>query len=272
MAIAAGVISLPSASPAKDWTEATIATEGAYAPWNLTNPDGSLSGFEPELAQVLCERAHIKCTIVASAWDGMIPALQAGKFDLIMAAMGVTDERKQAVAFTAPYALSPAAFVTVKDSSLVDAAGTGSSISMKSGQTGVQEIENLKTAFAGKTIGIQAATVYAPFVYDNFGKVADIREYKTGAERDIDLQNGRIDVGFDDLTYVNNAFDVKYGDVVVTGPTIGGTIWGDGIALAVRKSDSNLREKFNEAIESALSDGTIGKLSTKWFKTDVSPR
>ncbi len=257
---------------AKDWKKATITLEGAYAPWNLTNADGSLGGFEPELAKVLCERAKIECTLVASDWDGMIPALNAGKFDVIMDALSITEERKQIIGFTVPYAATPAAFATAKDSPLSKAAGTGSTIKMTPGQTGVKEIEALKAVFKGKTIGIQAATVYAKFVYDNFGSVAEVREYKTGADRDLDLQNGRIDLGFDDAVYFNNAFEAANGALAFTGPEITGSIWGEGEGLGVRKADKDLADKFNEAIKSALADGTVKNLSMKWFKVDVSPQ
>ncbi|WP_416067033.1 transporter substrate-binding domain-containing protein [Rhizobium sp. ZK1] len=257
---------------AKDWTKATITLEGAYAPWNLTNADGSLGGFEPELAKVLCERAKIECTLVASDWDGMIPALNAGKFDVIMDALSITEERKQVIDFTVPYAATPAAFATAKDSPLANTSGTGATIKMTPGQTGVKEIEALKEAFKGKTIGIQAATVYAKFVYDNFGSIAEIREYKTGADRDLDLQNGRIDLGFDDAVYFNNAFEAAGGALTFTGPEIAGSIWGEGEGLGIRKADTDLRDKFSEAIKSALADGTVKNLSMKWFKVDVSPQ
>lgn len=257
---------------AKDWTKATITLEGAYAPWNLTNADGTLGGFEPELAKVLCERAKIECTLVASDWDGMIPALNAGKFDVIMDALSITDERKQVIDFTIPYAATPAAFATAKDSPLANATGTGSTITMKPGETGVKEIEALKEAFKGKTIGIQAATVYAKFIYDNFGSIAEIREYKTGAERDLDLQNGRIDLGFDDAVYFNSAFEAAKGALAFTGPEIAGSIWGEGEGLGVRKADTELRDKLSAAIKSALDDGTVKTLSMKWFKVDVSPK
>ncbi|MFP5078354.1 transporter substrate-binding domain-containing protein [Rhizobium sp. YIM 134829] len=263
---------LSSPAVAKDWKTATITLEGAYAPWNLTNADGSLGGFEPELAKVLCERAKIECTLVASDWDGMIPALNAGKFDVIMDALSITEERKQIIDFTIPYAATPAAFATAKDSSLANAAGTGKVISMTPGQTGVSEIEALKEAFKGKTIGIQAATVYAKFVYDNFGSIAEIREYKTGADRDLDLQNGRIDLGFDDAVYFNNAFASADGALAFTGPEIVGSIWGEGEGLGVRKADPELRDKLSAAIKSALDDGTVKTLSLKWFKVDVSPQ
>jgi len=257
---------------AKDWKTVTITLEGAYAPWNMTNSDGSLGGFEPELAKVLCERAKVECKLVASDWDGMIPALNAGKFDIIMDALSITDERKQVIDFTVPYAATPAAFATAKDGPLANAAGTGSTIKMDVGQTGVKEIEALKEAFKGKTIGIQAATVYAKFVYDNFGDIATIREYKTGADRDLDLQNGRIDLGFDDGVYFQSAFETAKGALAFTGPEIVGPIWGEGEGLGVRKTDTDLRDMFSAAIKSALADGTVKTLSEKWFKTDVSPQ
>jgi len=273
--IVAGAVALAAlAGPAaaKEWKTVTITLEGAYAPWNMTNPDGTLGGFEPELAKVLCERAKVECKLVASDWDGMIPALNAGKFDIIMDALSITDERKQVIDFTIPYAATPAAFATIKDSPLANAAGTGTEVKMDVGQTGVKEIDALKEAFKGKTIGIQAATVYAKFIYDNFGDTATIREYKTGADRDLDLQNGRIDLGFDDSVYFESAFEAAKGSLIFTGPQIVGPIWGEGEGLGVRKSDTDLRDMFSAAIKSALDDGTVKTLSEKWFKTDVSPK
>ncbi|PYE86763.1 transporter substrate-binding domain-containing protein [Phyllobacterium leguminum] len=257
---------------AKDWKTVTITLEGAYAPWNLTNADGSLGGFEPELAKVLCERAKLECKLVASDWDGMIPALNAGKFDVIMDALSITEERKKVIDFTIPYAATPAAFATAKDSPLANAAGTGATITMTPGQTGVKEVDALKETFKGKTIGIQAATVYAKFVYDNFGDIATIREYKTAGDRDLDLQSGRIDLGFDDATVLEHAFETANGTLAFTGPQIAGPIWGPGEGLGIRKADTDLRDKFNVAIQSALDDGTVKTLSEKWFKMDISPR
>ncbi|MFC3206756.1 transporter substrate-binding domain-containing protein [Aquamicrobium soli] len=272
LAGAVALSGLAGPAMAKDWKTVTITLEGAYAPWNMTNPDGTLGGFEPELAKVLCERAKVECKLVASDWDGMIPALNAGKFDIIMDALSITGERKQVIDFTIPYAQTPAAFATVKDSALANAAGSGTEVKMDVGQTGVKEVDALKEAFKGKTIGIQASTVYAKFIYDNFGDTATIREYKTGADRDLDLQNGRIDLGFDDSVYFQSAFDAAKGELAFTGPQIVGPIWGEGEGLGVRKADTDLRDMFSAAIKSALDDGTVKTLSEKWFKTDVSPK
>ncbi|PYE40622.1 amino acid ABC transporter substrate-binding protein (PAAT family) [Rhizobium sp. PP-F2F-G20b] len=255
---------------AKDWKTVTITLEGAYAPWNLTNPDGTLGGFEPELAKYLCDHMKVECTLVASDWDGMIPALTAGKYDVIMDALSITEERKKIIDFTIPYAHTHAAFATAKDSPLANAAGTGTVIKLDPGAN-AKEIDALKEVFAGKTIGIQAATVYSKFIYDNFGSVATVREYKTGAERDLDLESGRIDLVFDDAVYLISAFEKANGTLGFTGPEIGGTIFGSGEGLGLRQADTDLRDMFNKAIQAALDDGTIKTLSMKWFETDVTP-
>ena len=82
-----------------------IATEGAYAPWNFTSAGGKLEGFEIDLANDLCARMKVKCEIVAQDWDGIIPALQAKKYDAIMAGMSVTPKREEVMSFSRPYAL-----------------------------------------------------------------------------------------------------------------------------------------------------------------------
>jgi octopine/nopaline transport system substrate-binding protein len=272
MACAVALSSVAAPLAAKDWTTVTITLEGAYAPWNMTASDGTLIGFEPELAKVLCERAKLECTLVPSEWDGMIPALNAGKFDVIMDALGISDERRQIIDFSVPYADTPAGFATSTGSPLANLAGTGTVIKLDVGAKGGADIDAMRTAFAGKSIGIMAATLYSKFVYDNFGDIATIREYKTGAERDLDLQNGRIDLGFDDMIYFGSAIDASGGAIAFTGPAVGGPIWGEGEGLGFRKEDTDLRDKFNEAIKSALADGTVKTLSMKWFKTDVSPQ
>src|SRR5829696_2823829 len=95
-----------------------IATEGAYAPWNFTGAGGKLEGFEIDLANDLCGRMKVKCEIIAQDWDGIIPALQAKKYDAIMAGMSVTDERKKVIEFSRAYANSPNGFLVAKTSPL----------------------------------------------------------------------------------------------------------------------------------------------------------
>lgn len=272
--LAAGitVLGLSGAATAKEWKSVTIALEGAYAPWNLTNPDGSIGGFEPELAKYLCAHAKLECKLIAQDWSGMITALNAGKFDVMMDAVSITEERKQVIAFSAPYAHTHAVFATTAASRYANAPGTGTVVKMEPDLAGAKPtIDSLRAKFKGTTIGIQAATVYAPFIHKNFGDVATIREYKTGAERDLDLQNDRIDVAFDDAVYLKSAFETAGTPMAFTGPEIGGTIFGIGEGLGLRKSDPELKALFDAAIAAALADGTVRTLSMKWFKTDVTP-
>ena len=96
----AAALALAPAAFAKDWKTVVIGMEGAYEPWNLTDSSGKIVGFEPDLAMDLCKRAGVECKIIAQDWDGMIPGLKAGKFDVIMDGMSITDERKKEIDFS----------------------------------------------------------------------------------------------------------------------------------------------------------------------------
>lgn len=259
---------------AKDWQNVSIALEGAYEPWNLTKPDGSLGGFEPELAANLCARMKVKCKLIAQDWDGMIAGLKVGKFDVIMDGLAVTDERKKEIAFSLPYASTPAVFAAVKNGRMAHLPGTGKEISLTGNPaTDKPTLDALRLALKGKTIGIQSGTAFTSFIYSNFKDVATIREYKTAPEHDLDLSAGRIDVAFDDATYFSSVFakpDNK--SLAFTGPKIGGPIWGVGEALGLRQEDADLKARFDAAIKAALADGTVKKLSEKWFKMNIAPK
>jgi octopine/nopaline transport system substrate-binding protein len=258
---------------AKEWKSVTIATEGGYAPWNLTLPGGKLGGFEPELVANLCQRIQLQCNLVAQDWDGMIPGLQAGKFDVLMDAISITPEREKIIAFSRPYAATPATFA-VSDTKVLPKASPTAPVLKLTGDAKSDQptVDALRKQLKGKTIGIQSGTVYTKFINDGFKDVATIRVYKTSPERDLDLANGRIDASFDDVTdYAANADKKETAQISMAGPKIGGPIWGPGEGLAFRQQDADLRAKFDTAIAAALADGTVKKLSVKWFKTDVTP-
>jgi octopine/nopaline transport system substrate-binding protein len=258
---------------AKDWKTVVIGMEGAYEPYNLTDPQGKIIGFEPDLAMDACARIKVTCKIIAQDWDGMIPGLQAGKFDVIMDGMSITDERKKQIDFSVPYAAVPAAFATAKSSPLAKLPDNGKVINFnKDKAAGEAALKMLREALKGKTIGVQVSTTHATFATNHLKDVADIKEYKTTDERDLDLKSGRIDAELDDETAIAAMLskpDAK--DFTMFGPQLTGGDFGIGVGMGLRKSDSDLTAKFNEAIKAAFADGTIQKLSMKWFKIDTTP-
>lgn len=257
---------------AKEWTAVNIATEGAYEPWNLTLPGGKISGFEPELMDVLCARMSLKCNIMVQSWDGMITSLNAGKFDVLMDSIVITDDRKKVMAFSIPYARTPASFVSLNATLLPGK--TNSVITLDSDPKAITvAVQDIRKALDGKTIGIASGTIYTSFIDTYFKDVVTVREYGSSSEAILDLEAGRIDAVFDDVTFLNSVMAKPENKALVfTGPEIKGPIWGEGEALAFRKQDTELKEKFDIELKKAMDDGTVKKLSEKWFKVDLTPK
>ncbi|WP_349774740.1 lysine/arginine/ornithine ABC transporter substrate-binding protein [Microvirga terrae] len=251
-----------------------IATEGAYAPWNFTGAGGKLEGFDIDLANELCRRIKVKCEIVAQDWDGIIPALQAKKYDAIMAGMSITDDRKQVIDFAGPYADSPNGFLVAKDSPLAKMPGTGQTYNLVSQQAEAEKaIEATKPLLKGKTIGVQVSTTHPVFAEKYLKGIAEIREYKTTEAHDLDLLAGRIDAVLADATAIIGTLGKpEFKDYALVGPAVTGGIQGDGVGIGLRKEDAELKQKLNEAINAATQDGTIQNLSMKWFKIDIAPK
>jgi octopine/nopaline transport system substrate-binding protein len=251
-----------------------IATEGAYAPWNFTGAGGKLEGFEIDLANDLCARMKVKCEIVAQDWDGIIPALTAKKYDAIMAGMSITDKRKEVINFTIPYADNPSVFMTAKDSPLAKLPGTGQAFNLSTQQVATEKaIEDLKPLLKGKSISVQTSTIQANFADQYLKGTAEIREYKTTEQHDLDLAAGRIDAVFAGAAQVIGTLEKPdFKDYGVVGPSLTGGLLGAGIAVGLRKDEADLKKAFDEAIQGAIKDGTIQKLSMKWFKTNITPQ
>ena len=195
--LAAGLLVAGQAA-AQDWSTIRIATEGAYAPWNFTNAAGELDGFEPELMEDLCARMNAECTLVAQAWDGIIPALQAGRYDAIMAGMSITDARREVIDFTRSYATTPAIFVAPKDSDFAAAGLPEIRVDMVEISPDEQAlIDQTRELLSGLTVGVQTATIHENFLREYMGDI-EIRAYDTQENLDLDLQAGRIDLALAD--------------------------------------------------------------------------
>ena len=271
-----GLLVLASAVPAVAQAPRKVhfATEGAFAPWNYTNPDGSLGGFEIELYKDLCGRAKLDCDIQAQAFDGTIPALQAGKFDAIISGMSITPKREEVVLFTVPYGSTGQTFATSKTGSLVDLPDRGALFSLTSNEAAaIAEVKKLAPMLKGKVMGVQTASIASAFVDRYLKGVVEVREYKTTDQHDLDLAAGRVDLVMASAAYLASAA-AKAGndDMILTGPRFQGGLLGRGSAIGLRKDDTELKAKLDAAIQAATADGTITRLSDKYFGYDVTPR
>ena len=250
-----------------------IATEGAYAPWNFVNAAGKLEGFEVDLYSELCKRANFDCELVAQDWDGIIPSLLAKKYDAIMAGMNITDKRMEVVSFTQAYAAGPHGMMALKTAKITGLPTGAFSLTTQKAEAD-KAIEQIKAAVKGKVIGVQVSTTNANFVNEFLkGSAAEVREYKTTEQHDLDLAAGRIDIAF----AAHSAFMATIAspagkDMEIVGPALTGGILGRGVAVAVRKEDNDLREAFDKAIAAAKADGTVKTLTQKWFKIDMTPK
>ena len=231
----------------------TVATEGAYPPFNFVGSDGSLQGFDVDVANALCEKMQAKCTVVKQDWDGMIPGLLAKKFDAIIASMSITAERKQKIDFSDKYYNTPAVLVAKSDAAI------------KLGADGNPDPESLK----GLKIGVQRATIHENFARAHFPG-AEISVYDTADNANLDLTSGRIDVRMDDILVLQDQVVKPNGDKYkIFGKGYVGGELGEGVGVGVRKEDQDLRNAFSAAIKEIRNDGTYKKLNDKYFTFDV---
>ncbi len=274
LAVATGLLATTAQAEEKKWTTITIATEGAFPPYNLTRADGTLDGYEIELSKYLCEHMKVECTIIPQAFDGMIPALNAGKFDAIMAGMSATEKRKEVINFSLSYGSTGQAFATLKGSELETLPMKGELFSLASNEAGARRaVEELKPLVEGKTIGVQSASIAARFIDEYLKDVVEVREYKTTEQHDLDLVAGRVDFVMASMGYLKTAVEKPANaDMAIVGPRFQGGFLGAGSSVGLRKSDTELKAKFDEAITAAKADGTIKRLSEKWFGFDLTPQ
>ncbi|WP_428776018.1 ABC transporter substrate-binding protein [Vibrio sp.] len=234
---------------AKQWDNVRIGVEGAYPPYSWVTPEGTLTGFDIDIAYALCEEMQVKCKLVAQDWDGMIPALLTRKFDAIVASMSITEERKKKVDFTDKYYQIASRFVA------------------KKGENFQFSPEGLE----GKKIGVQRASTHDKYVTDNFSGV-DIKRYGSQDEAFMDLKSGRLDLVINNIPAVKKGLLEKEGGdrYTLVGPQITDKEWfGEGVGIAIRKNSPELREKFNQAIKALRSNGKYKEIQDKYFDFDI---
>lgn len=223
-----------------------VVTEGTFPPYSMTRADGSLAGFDVDIANALCAEMRVKCQLVANEFDGMIPGLLARKFDLAVASMAITPERQKAVAFSDKYQGGYSTFV---------------------GRIG-QKLDGSPASMKGKNIAVQTGTIqanYARAVYAPAG--AALRMYSTVENALLDVTSGRVDAL---MVEVGSAYELKKtpkGKLVeLFGPRMNDPrYFGTGSGIAMRKNEPQLLARVNAALKTILANGTYRRINDKYF-------
>ena len=235
---------------AKEWGKIRVGVEGAYPPFSWVESDGTLKGFDIEIAMALCKEIGAECVLVTQDWDGIIPALLARKYDAIIASMSITEERKKKVAFSEKYYNTPAKFARKN--------GSGITIS--------------KAGLKGKSVGVQRATIHDNFITGEFGSDVEIKRYGTQDEAYLDALAGRVDLLLADSIAMEAGFlktDNGKGWEFVGQGYSDPKYFGDGAGIAVRKQNGDLAALFNKAIKTIRANGVYKRINDKYFPFDV---
>jgi len=225
-------------------TSYRIATEGTYPPWSFKDAQGALQGWDVDIANALCEKMKARCEIVAQDWDGIIPGLLARKYDLIVASMAITEQRRQRVDFSDKYKDTISRFIAKK--------GAPADVSPAS--------------LKGKTIGVQRGSIQANYLSQNY-KDSELKFYDTPQAAELDLVAGRVDYILGNMVTYFVGF-MKTADAknfAFVGPDLKGGLLGDGNGIAVRKGEAELLSKVNAALAAIRADGTYDRITAKYF-------
>ena len=224
-----------------------------YPPFARKDASGKWVGFEIDLMDAVCAEMKAKCAIVETVWDGIIPALQSDKFDVIWASMRITDKRKQVIDFTDKYYNTPASIIGPKSVAY---------------HIDFNNPDSLK----GKIVGVEISTAHARFMEKYFGSAVTIKTYDTQDNVDADLVAGRIDLEMADAVNLAEFLKTNEGkdfEVKATPPQTDTVVFGYGVGGGVRKSDTALKERLNKAIAAIRANGTYDAVAKKYFNFDV---
>ncbi|APE32472.1 nickel transporter [Halomonas aestuarii] len=247
-----GVIgaTLIAGSASAEVRDIRIGVDVPYEPMEFRTPEGELTGFDIDLGNAMCAEIGIQCEWVVQGWDGIIPGLQARKYDAIMSSMTINEQRREQVLFSDPYITPPSAWFAPADVEI----GTPSKDTLK-----------------GLTLGVQRGTLQDNYVTDMYGDVADVNRYATADDMVLDMDSGRLDAAFLDFPIgkstllESEAGNYKRVGKKITEPK---EYFGDGFGIAFRQRDKELAAAFNEALATLKANGTYDEILAKYFGED----
>ncbi len=243
---------------AQDKQEVRIGTDGGYRPWSGTTPAGELEGFDIELAKAVCEEMQRTCRFTSQPWEGMIPALEQGKYDILVGGISITPQRAKRLSFTQSYGNLPINVAAKKEAGL----------------NGSADWPSLKQTLKNKVIGVQSGTQSQKFVDTELKGEVDVRLYDNQDSLNLDLLAGRIDAAvagrspWIDLTRTENGKavevlspDLDFQDFPYLGIGVGGLL---------RKNETDLLKDWDKALCSLKEKGVVSEISQKWFGFDIA--
>lgn len=191
------------------------------------------------------------CSFVAQDWDGLIPGLLNHQYDAIMAAMEITDEARQKIAFTKPYVRMPSAFLALRENMIADASPAG---------------------LAGKSIGVESGGAHEAYLEDVY-KQSEIRPYATLEEAILDLAEGRIDAVIGDKDalseFLKTRREAQCCALAADAPR-DPAYFGDGIGIGLRLQDAKLKAMFEKALDDSIASGAFNKIRAKYFDFEIN--
>ncbi len=246
---ALAIVAATGLASAKDWKTIRVGTDATYAPFESQDASGKIVGFDIDIMNAVCADIGATCTYVNQDFDGIIPALQAGKFDVIVSSLSITPERQKVIDFTNKYYNAPSAIVVSKDSDIKGAT---------------------KADLAGKTVGVQSSTTFSNYVEK---VLTDSQEklYPKLPDAELDLASGRVDAINDDSVVLSDWLKSADGACCKLAGTIKAIpeIHGPGEAFGVRKEDADLTALLNKGIADIRANGTYKKINDSYFTFDV---
>lgn len=221
-----------------------IAMEGTYPPFNYKDAkSGELQGYDVDVAKLLAAKLGLKPEFVTTEWASILAGLASGKYDVIIAQVGINPKREQAFDFSTPYIYSSPQLIVRKDD-----------------KTAYSALADLK----GKRLGVGQGSVY-----EQQAKAAggiEVRSYPAAPENLRDLSVGRIDAALNDS--LMTAYLLKTTELPIKAGSRVGAIERMGIPF--KKGNPEFKAALNKALADAAADGSLKAVSVKWFGTDVS--
>ena len=221
-----------------------VGLEGDWAPWSYVDENDELTGYDVEVAKAIADKLGVEIQIVPGEWDGLFAGMDAGRYDMVVNGVEVTEERADKYDFSTPYAYIRTALIVKGDNDSIKT---------------FEDLEGKKTANSIASTYMNLAESYGATCYG----VSTLDETLTM------VLQGRVDatlnaiVSFTDYMAQHPDSNLK---VVAT------TDEASNVAIPMRKGDetASLREAVNKAIDELREDGTLSELSTRFFGEDIS--